>query len=205
MHIELDDLVLFEHISLVVDVKCFAVLLKLFRMTEIQTREETSRMFFDTEMTMDSQDNLDWEVDNELNNLDRAFSLSGGGGTQAQAQLLLLEEENTRNAERRETEVRHIVKSIVDLNDIFKDLSHMVIDQVSFLWLKLILPSIISKLYVKEFIKSEFWFYFNFRAWHKKISLFLILQMFNLFLYQPFDNFLIIGFYRSKTQERGRS
>lgn len=122
-----------EHISLVVDVKCFALLLKLFCMTEIQTREETSRMFFDTEMTMDSQDNLDWEVDNELNNLDRAFSLSGGGGTQAQAQLLLLEEENTRNAERRETEVRHIVKSIVDLNDIFKDLSHMVIDQVSFL------------------------------------------------------------------------
>lgn len=107
--------------------------LKIYCIAEIQTREETSRMFFDTEMTMDSQDNLDWEVDNDLNNLDRAFSLSGGGGTQAQAQLLLLEEENTRNAERRETEVRHIVKSIVDLNDIFKDLSHMVIDQVSFL------------------------------------------------------------------------
>lgn len=148
-------------------------------------------MFFDTEMTMDSQDNLDWEVDNELNNLDRAFSLSGGGGTQAQAQLLLLEEENTRNAERRETEVRHIVKSIVDLNDIFKDLSHMVIDQVSFLWLLLSLPSIFSKLYVKELIKSEFWFYFNFNkpGTYKNFIIFN-LQIFNLFSYQPFDNFI---------------
>lgn len=159
-------------------------------MTEIQTREETSRMFFDTEMTMDSQDNLDWEVDNELNNLDRAFSLSGGGGTQAQAQLLLLEEENTRNAERRETEVRHIVKSIVDLNDIFKDLSHMVIDQVSFLWLILSYLQLSLSFMSKNLLSLNFGFILiSTGLAHKKISLFLILQMFNLFLYQPFDNF----------------
>lgn len=46
-----------------------------------------------------------------------------------QKQLLLFEEENTKHAEHREKEVGHIVKSIVDLNDIFKDLSHMVQEQ----------------------------------------------------------------------------
>lgn len=150
-HIELYNLGFCVHASLVVDVVCLAIIfeLKICCIAELQTREETSRMFFDTEMTMDLQDNLDWEVDNDLNNLDRAFSLSGGGGMQAQAQLLLLEEENTRNAERRETEVRHIVKSIVDLNDIFKDLSHMVIDQVSkFIVRSYYYNGIVAKLYL---------------------------------------------------------
>ncbi|XP_054275233.1 syntaxin-16-like [Macrosteles quadrilineatus] len=99
---------------------------------KINSREETSRLFFDSEMSMGRQTDLDWEVDNELDNLDRAFSLSTaqqGGLTQTQTQLLLLEEENTRRAEHREAEVRQIVKSIVDLNDIFKDLAHMVADQ----------------------------------------------------------------------------
>lgn len=47
----------------------------------------------------------------------------------SQQQLLLLEEENTRFAQEREQEVNAIVKSIVDLNEIFKDLSQMVVDQ----------------------------------------------------------------------------
>lgn len=46
-----------------------------------------------------------------------------------QQQLLLFEEENTKLAEHREHEVAKIVKSIIDLNDIFKDLSHMVQEQ----------------------------------------------------------------------------
>lgn len=84
-------------------------------------------------MAVVPQNDLDWELDNDIHNLDRAFSLSinQSGVTQTQMQLLLLEEENTRMAEQRENEVRHIVKSIVDLNDIFKDLAHMVADQVS--------------------------------------------------------------------------
>lgn len=76
---------------------------------------------------------MEWELDNELNNIDRAFSLSTTSEysrLQSQTQLLLLEEENTRDAAQREQEVRQIVKSIVDLNDIFKDLSHMVAEQV---------------------------------------------------------------------------
>lgn len=46
-----------------------------------------------------------------------------------QQQLLLFEEENTKMAEHREQEVTKIVKSIVDLNDIFKDLASMVQEQ----------------------------------------------------------------------------
>lgn len=47
-----------------------------------------------------------------------------------QQQLLLLEEDNLRVAEKREEEVKQIVKSIVDLNQIYKDLAQMVTHQV---------------------------------------------------------------------------
>lgn len=47
----------------------------------------------------------------------------------SQQQLLYLEEENTVIASQREQEVNSIVKSIVDLNDIFKELAQMVADQ----------------------------------------------------------------------------
>ncbi|XP_030378540.1 syntaxin-16 [Scaptodrosophila lebanonensis] len=46
-----------------------------------------------------------------------------------QQQLLLFEEENSRLAQHREQEVMKIVRSIYDLNDIFKDLGHMVQEQ----------------------------------------------------------------------------
>lgn len=63
-----------------------------------------------------------WEVDTDLEHIDKQFA--------TQTQLLLLEEENTRLAEHRETEVREMVRSIWDLNHVFKDLAHMVADQV---------------------------------------------------------------------------
>lgn len=47
----------------------------------------------------------------------------------SQQQLLMLEEENTVFAQEREKEVNAIVKSIMDLNEIFKDLGQMVADQ----------------------------------------------------------------------------
>lgn len=61
--------------------------------------------------------------------IDEYFSKSGPSSRMTQQQLLLFEEENTKMAEHREKEVVKIVKSIVDLNDIFKDLGHMVKDQ----------------------------------------------------------------------------
>lgn len=47
-----------------------------------------------------------------------------------QTQLLLMEEDNTQMIAEREREVSHIVQSISELNTIFKDLAHMVHDQV---------------------------------------------------------------------------
>lgn len=56
----------------------------------------------------------------------------GPSVSMTQQQLLLFEEDNTKIAEEREQEVKNIVKSIVDLNEIFKDLGHLVSNQVSF-------------------------------------------------------------------------
>ena len=43
-----------------------------------------------------------------------------------------LVEDNSSFVQNREKEVAAIVRSITDLNDIFKDLSTMIVDQVSF-------------------------------------------------------------------------
>lgn len=48
---------------------------------------------------------------------------------QTQKQLLMIQEDNTKMVAEREDEVNKIVRSIVDLNEIFKDLSNMVHEQ----------------------------------------------------------------------------
>lgn len=103
---------------------------------KLNSREERSRQYFDTVLDLDTSDkmigDLEWGgLTSEAENIDRQFSYSTAGGIkcQTQAQLLLLEEENTRMAAHHEAEVQGIVKSIVDLNEIFKDLSHMVVEQ----------------------------------------------------------------------------
>lgn len=50
-----------------------------------------------------------------------------------QQQLLYLEEENIQVAQQREQEINSVVRSIVELNQIFKDLGQMVLDQGSVL------------------------------------------------------------------------
>ena len=49
------------------------------------------------------------------------------GFTSAQVQLV---DENHTMVQHREHEISQIVRSIQDLNDIFKDLAHMIVDQV---------------------------------------------------------------------------
>lgn len=95
----------------------------------LKSREERSKQYFDTALDQDFSQGADWEVDN----IDQQFGLASNSGHLAQQQLLLLEEDNARMAARREHEVRQIVKSIVDLNEIFKDLAQMVTDQVIFI------------------------------------------------------------------------
>lgn len=61
--------------------------------------------------------------------IDEYFQKPVSGKMMTDQQLLLFEEENTRLIESREREVAKIVKSIVDLQDIFKDLAGMVQEQ----------------------------------------------------------------------------
>lgn len=99
----------------------------LFRSTQsnyvkqIKLREERSKIYFD-----DSTIKNDFEVFDSRDTIDDYFV---NNKQATQQQLLLLEEENTLLAVQREQEVNSIVKSIVDLNDLFKDLSQMVQDQ----------------------------------------------------------------------------
>ncbi|CAH0551966.1 unnamed protein product [Brassicogethes aeneus] len=87
---------------------------------QIQSREDRSKIYFDNQIEMDDFYNQ------ESQEIDSYFVNSK---QMTQQQLLMLEEENTRFAHEREQEVNAIVKSIVDLNEIFKDLSQMVADQ----------------------------------------------------------------------------
>ena len=77
-----------------------------------------------------------WQEDNIEE--DSHFGAWAGGvssGSQlTQQQLLLVEEDHNIMLQRREAEVRSIVKSILDLNEIFKDLAHMVADQVIYIF-----------------------------------------------------------------------
>lgn len=88
---------------------------------QLQSREDRSKIYFENQQ-LDDDDFYNQEADN----IDDYFI---GSRQVTQQQLLLLEEENTRFVQEREQEINAIVKSIVDLNAIFKDLSQMVADQ----------------------------------------------------------------------------
>lgn len=115
----------------------------------LTSREERNNAYFDLpnfeELSLDDNDLLPGLTSNQT---DLLFSLPSTSGTQknyiedgqtiddmfqkpslSQKQMLLIQEENTSMVAQREEEVNKIVRSIVDLNDIFKDLAHMVHEQ----------------------------------------------------------------------------
>lgn len=88
---------------------------------QIQSREDRSKIYFDNQnIELDDYYGHDEDIDNDFINSTPQIS---------QQQLLMIEEENTKFAQEREQEVNAIVKSITDLNEIFKDLSQMVASQ----------------------------------------------------------------------------
>ncbi|XP_055845998.1 syntaxin-16 [Episyrphus balteatus] len=118
---------------------------------QLNSREERSQKYFETpdfttiDLDTKSQSNFVETFDNFLqpastssnatafyeetdDQIDEHFQRPVAN-RMTQQQLLLFEEENSKLAEHREQEVSKIVKSIFDLNDIFKDLSHMVQEQ----------------------------------------------------------------------------
>lgn len=116
---------------------------------QLNSREERSQKFFD-----DFTNPSNMERDNYVDTFDNFLQPTYSGGTKygfydeenkqseldenfqrpmgnrlTQQQLLLFEEENTRLALSRDEEVSKVVKTIYDLNDIFKDLNQMVQEQ----------------------------------------------------------------------------
>ncbi|XP_063951099.1 syntaxin-16-like [Lytechinus pictus] len=86
----------------------------------LKGREERSKEFFDSNINLNSSSAIMIEEDVEDDLLyDRGF-------TDAQMQDV---EQNTEVIEQREKEVSHIVQSISDLNEIFRDLANMVVEQ----------------------------------------------------------------------------
>jgi len=74
-----------------------------------------------------NQSQLD-DLDND-DRLDEYFQIRPNQQKLTQHQLLQFEIDNTKMMEAREKEVMGIVKSIVDLNQVYKDLSHLVEEQ----------------------------------------------------------------------------
>lgn len=54
---------------------------------------------------------------------------------------LVLVEQNTVLVEEREREIRQVIQSITDLNEIFRDLGAMVVEQVSGSLISMLFPS----------------------------------------------------------------
>ncbi|XP_067652521.1 syntaxin-16-like [Haliotis asinina] len=84
---------------------------------KLKTREERSRQYFGTSIGPESMMEEVNIADDDM--YDRGFT----------ADQILLVEDNTNMVQTREKEVSQIVRSIMDLNEIFKDLSSMIVDQ----------------------------------------------------------------------------
>lgn len=102
-------------------------------LNKIKTREERSKLYFDEDSSLDqsmtSSNLMDLWQEHDSDLIDRQFEISRPGVSKTQQQLLLMEEDNSAQSRIRSQQVDHIVKSIVDLNHLFKDLSHMIVHQ----------------------------------------------------------------------------
>nr|CAG4641923.1 EOG090X0AQP [Eurycercus lamellatus] len=87
-------------------------------LNKIKSREERSQQYF-------GEATKDWNYDEWTNN---SSSVGETPRMMSQQQLMLMEE-NSAFVEQREKEIQNVVRSIFELNSIFKEISHMVADQ----------------------------------------------------------------------------
>nr|SVE84427.1 EOG090X0AQP [Daphnia pulex] len=87
-------------------------------LNKIKSREERSQQFFG------GTSSKDWNYDDWTN----TSSQTETPRVMSQQQLML-QEENSSFVEQREKEIQNVVRSIYELNSIFKEISHMVADQ----------------------------------------------------------------------------
>lgn len=95
---------------------------------QLKCMEERSNAYFDNKIDSkydDSMMSMD-AMQNDQDDIDAYFMNYSNGKVMSDMQLLYMEEENVKVTQQREEEINGIIKSIVDLNDIFKELSQMV-------------------------------------------------------------------------------
>lgn len=103
----------------------------LFIFLEIKRREAmSSQMFFETEDNTSNSDLLDMLGNGLPNSYGQQSQVQQSNQAQTFA-AILIEEENAKMAAQWEREANQITSSVVELNNIFKDLAHMVVQQVS--------------------------------------------------------------------------
>ena len=90
------------------------------KFTDVRTREEKSSRYF-------ADDDGDAAGGGDPF---ESIELSNSNNGRINTQELLLLEDNSKFVREREKEINVIVKSIVELNTVFKDLAHMVTEQV---------------------------------------------------------------------------
>lgn len=88
-----------------------------------------SQMFFENEDNTSNSDLLDMLGNDSSNAYVQQLQMQQSNQTQTFA-AILIEEENAKMAEQWEREANQITSSVVELNNIFKDLAHMVVQQV---------------------------------------------------------------------------
>ncbi|KAL1115173.1 hypothetical protein AAG570_007204 [Ranatra chinensis] len=110
-------------------------------LTKLNLREERSKAYFDVDLNaggggslsedlvLPSRQGESWQHQS-LMTVAADPGATGDGRVDSFQQLLQLEA-NTKEICTREAEVERIVRSIVDLNDLFKDIGQIVVDQVS--------------------------------------------------------------------------
>lgn len=103
----------------------------LFICLEIKRREAmSSQMFFETEDNTSNSDLLDMLGNGSSNSYGQQLQMQQSNQAQTFA-AILIEEENAKMATQWEHEANQITSSVVELNNIFKDLAHMVVQQVN--------------------------------------------------------------------------
>lgn len=90
----------------------------------------SSQMFFETEDNSSNSDLLDMLGNGSSNSFGQQLQAQQSNQSQTFA-AILIEEENAKMAAQWEHEANQITSSVVELNNIFKDLAHMVVQQVS--------------------------------------------------------------------------
>ncbi|XP_044727368.1 syntaxin-16 [Chrysoperla carnea] len=96
---------------------------------QINSREANTQNYFDS-LTFEPQTPTDdLLTQSNTENIDQYFMANQMQKQMTQQQLVLLEEENTRFAQEREREVNQVVKTIYEINDIYKELAQMVSEQ----------------------------------------------------------------------------